>query len=207
MTPNITEGRPPFIKFESREEGRDEKQTEAKGYPVPKYVDYVLITPMGSKDVYEKQWDEWIADKKRQAQEGRYEPKWIELFEFQHKEWKAGREVPLNGTPLEGWPLLAKLQVEQIRAAGIHTVEDLASANEDALGRIGMGCRYYKDVAKKWLATAVQGFDVKRLADLEHAVKAKDEIIAGLNTRVSELAAAVSAIQQPRETLHAKKAA
>lgn len=204
MTPNITEGRPPFIKFETRESGRDEEQTKERGYPIPRLVDFVLITPMGSKDVYEKEWVEWIADKKRLAMDGRFDPKWIEQFEFQHKEWKAGREVPLNGTPLEGWPLLAKMQVEQIRAGGIHTVEDLAEANEDAIGRIGMGGRYYRDVARKWKAQAESGKDAKRLADLEQALSEKDGIISELQSKMAELETALEALQ-PRETLHARK--
>ena len=190
---SIKDGRLPYLQFEQREVGIDEKLTAEKGYPIPKISDVVLITPMGSKDIYEKEWPEWIADKKKAVHEGRYDLAWVEGFETSYRAWKAGKEAPVNGTPLESFAMLKKVQIDQIRKGGIHCIEDMAAANEDALQLVGMGARYYKTMCQNYLEDSKKGLKAKRLADAEEKIKAQDEIIQNLNDKLAELEKALKA--------------
>ncbi|WP_395443572.1 hypothetical protein [Caulobacter sp. UC70_42] len=45
--------------------------------------------------------------------------------------FKAGQEVPVEGTPLEEWPQITRSQVEELKFAHIRTVEQLASLPDD----------------------------------------------------------------------------
>lgn len=189
----VFEKRPPFVQFDQREYGVNREESEKAGRPVPNLVDFALITPAGSKDVVEKVATEWLAMIRKQAIEGNYPPDWASGFEFRYQEWKKGNEIPEIGTPIRLWPCLTKSQIEQVIRANIRTVEELAEANEQALGLMGMGSRYYKDKAIEWLKNAESSKHVERLVNLESENRELKGSLERMQEKISELESALSA--------------
>lgn len=186
--------RPPYVRFEVRAEEDRNASIEA-GHYVARDVEYALITPPGSKDCVERLAAEWLAQIKNQAHEGRYPLAWSEHFHAVYRAWKENNAIPENGTPIRGWQLLSPAQAEQVLAGNIRTVEDLASANEEALRRIGMGARDMHNKARAWLQSAQ---DSGKLAAESAALQMENEQLKG---RVAALEARLEqmAEKQPRK--------
>ena len=145
--------RPPYVRFEQRAEEDRNGSIEA-GHYVAKNINYALITSPGSKDCVEKIAEDWLAQIKNKAREGGFPPPWADHFAFAYKQWQEENTIPENGTPIKGWALLSPAMQQQVLAANIRTVEDLAVMNEDGLARVGMGARDLQNKAKAWLAEA-----------------------------------------------------
>lgn len=172
--------RPPYVRFETRAE-EDRNATIAAGHYVGRNVDYALITPQGTKDVVEKIASEWLEQLMAKAAAGEYPADWARHFEATYAQWKETNTIPEHGAPIKGWQLLSPAQQQQILAANIRTVEDLAAANEVALMRIGMGGRDLKQKAQAWLEAAQ---DKGGLAAKNAALEAE---LASLRAEVAEL--------------------
>lgn len=172
--------RPPYVAFETRAIEDRTASIEA-GHYVAHDVDYVVITPAGSKDQIERIAEEWLAQIRRQAGEGKYNPVWVQHFEAVYRQWKETNTIPENGTSIKAWPLLSPAQVATVLAANIRTVEDLATANEDAIRRLGMGGRDLKTKAVAWLDSAK---DAGKVAAENAALKLE---LDGLREQVQEL--------------------
>lgn len=172
--------RPPYVAFETRAIEDRTASIEA-GHYVAHDVDYVVITPAGSKDQIERIAEEWLAQIRRQAGEGKYNPVWVQHFEAVYRQWKETNTIPENGTSIKAWPLLSPAQVATVLAANIRTVEDLATANEDAIRRLGMGGRDLKTKAVAWLDSAK---DAGKVAAENAALKLE---LDGLREEVQEL--------------------
>jgi hypothetical protein len=73
--------------------------------------------------------------------------------------FRAGRETPLEGTPLADWPnsALTRSKVEELAYFNIRTVEHLAAVNDAQLGNIGMGARELRQAARAFLEVARTG--------------------------------------------------
>lgn len=150
------EDRPPYVRFEVRAEEDRQASIEA-GHYVGKDVDYVLVTPMGSKDCIERRVDEWFAKLQQDVSEGRCPQEWYNGFKAGYENWRAGKEAPVNGTPIADWPPISPAQFKTLQSIGVRTVEDLAAANEEVISRVGMGARALKQKAVDWLASAKSG--------------------------------------------------
>lgn len=74
----------------------------------------------------------------------------------QYKQFQAGQEVTMGGTPLEQWPILKRGHVLEMRAMGIHTVEQCAGLSDLALQKLGMNGAKIRDLAKSYLDEADQ---------------------------------------------------
>lgn len=184
--------RPAYVTFEYRTlEDRDATLNE--GHFVGKEVAYAVITPIGSKDKIERVAEEWLVQLRQQVNEGRFRQDWLDGYKSIFKEWKEGREIPENGTPILTWPAISALQQKMILDANIRTVEDLALANESALNSLGMGARALKEKARYWLETAK---DVGAVAGKFEALEAKNEQLtasnAALEKKISKLEALVN---------------
>jgi hypothetical protein len=188
------EERPPFVRFEIRAEEDRQASIEA-GHYVGRDVHYALITPMGSKDCIERKVDEWFAKLQQDVSEGRCPRDWMNAFKEYYKDWCAGNETPPNGTPISNWPPASPSQVKTLQALHVRTVEDLAGANEEVLGRIGMGGRALKQRAVDWLSTAGSiGKSSEELSALKASnadLKVRNE---QLEAQLKELAAKVDAL-------------
>lgn len=172
--------RPPYVAFETRAIEDRNASIEA-GHYVAHDVDYVVITPAGSKDQIERVADEWLAQIRKQSAEGKYNPVWVQHFEAVYRQWKETNTIPDNGTSIKAWPLLSPAQVATVLAANIRTVEDLAAANEDAIRRLGMGGRDLKARAVAWLESAK---DTGKVAAENAALRVE---IDALKAQVAEL--------------------
>lgn len=163
------EARPPYVRFERRAE-EDRAASLAAGHYVAVDVDYALITPMGSKDTIERRVLEWLPQLEQQVREERFRSSWLSAYRESYAAWKEGREIPVEGTPIMSWPALSPAQVQGVLNARVRTVEDLASANEETLQRLGMGGRALKQRAVEWLAASKDvGKIAERAAALETA--------------------------------------
>lgn len=175
-----SDDRPPYIRFEQRPM-EDRAASLEKGHYVTRAVDFVVITPVGSKDEIPKIAREWLEQCKQQAKEGRLPQPWLVKYEQAYEAWKRNEELPEDGTPIKGWQVLSPAQQQQILAANIRTVEDLARINGEAKQRIGMGAEELRVLAEKWLRTAK---DVGSVVQENTALRVEN---AALKARLAEV--------------------
>lgn len=176
--PTVQEARPPYVQFELRPV-EDRAASQAAGHYVAKDVAYAIVTPAGSRDRHEKIAEEWLENMADQVRQERLPAEWLAHYRALYKAWKEGREAPENGTSIRNWPVASPAQIETLLNLRIRTVEDLATCNEEAIARMGMGGRALKQKAIDWLAAASSnGKDVEAItalrADFE-ALKLKAE--------------------------------
>lgn len=186
------EAKPAYVVFEERLV-EDREQTIAQGKYVSKPVNFALITPQGSKDRVERIADEWLKYIEEQVHADRFPMSWYQAYKSIYADWKEGREIPENGTPILGWQAVSTRQQDLIIAANIRTVEDLANATETAIHAIGMGGRALVEKAKAWLETAN---DTGKVAEELQSLRAKAEALEtqnkNLQNKITELEAALS---------------
>jgi hypothetical protein len=146
-------GKPAYIEFSTQAKQLHTK-SEQEGRYVAVDVDMVTVRQIGSADSSIFEVDRWLAQNTREVQGGRLPREHADYYMRAYKAWKAGQEVPLEGTPIKGWAVIAPSQAEAIIRAGIRTVEDVATMNAEAMQRIGMGAVMLKHKAAAWVAQA-----------------------------------------------------
>lgn len=140
----VQKGGRPHIRFETRSQEDRGASIEA-GHKVYKDVVWVMITPPGGKDVVENHADQWITNIRDRSQVGQYDPEWVDSFAKMLKMYKDGQEMPTDGTPLRMCTtLFTPAEIQNCLGVNITSLEQLAGANEEALGRMGMGARALK---------------------------------------------------------------
>lgn len=73
-------------------------------------------------------------------------------FPIAYAAFKAGKEAPVVGTPVEQMSGIGPAMAHNLRGLNIRTIEDLASiSDENALSAIGMGARDLVNRAKAWV--------------------------------------------------------
>lgn len=117
----------------------------------------------------------------REAWEGDFRrfPRQYNAFQAQD----GGNEM--HGTPISEWPSLNRAQVEELKALKFYTVEQLATASDTQLQRIGMGGLGLRQRAQAWLAVA------KDTALVQHQtaeLSRRDNEIADLKEQIGRLA-------------------
>lgn len=109
----------------------------------------------------------------------------------QYAAFKAGQEMPVNGTPLEEWPVLSRAQALTLKSFEMRTVEDVAGMNEYAIQRVGMGARQLQQKALVYLDKAKSDAVANRAIELENRLTQsnteKDSQIARLNEQIGIL--------------------
>jgi hypothetical protein len=181
---------PPYVTFEKRPvEDRD--ATIAAGCPQYKDVDFAIIIPLGSKDKVERVATEWLAEKAEQATIGRFPAEWLRAFQEKFKSWQEGEILPETGTPIKSWSYLNPAQVQNLLSWKVYTVETLAKANQELIGRIGMGGVSLVQAAQDFVAQA---------NDSGKVVAELSKLRAENGTLLSRL----SAMEKKFETLKAK---
>lgn len=102
----------------------------------------------------------------------------------QYAAFRAGEEWAVNGTPLEQWPFLRKVNVYELKALGIFTVEQCADLSDIACQNMGMGGQAIRTAAKAYLSDA----DAMKIVSQAIAEKdAADARAAHAEKRLSEL--------------------
>lgn len=156
---------------------------------------FAVVTPAGSKDRIPRQADDWFAQLEQQVQEGRFSREWLNHYKAAYDAFKSDREPPLHGTSIRYLTVLSPAQVQLCLNFSVRTIEDLAAANEETLGRLGMGARMLKQKAIEWLESSkTVGQQVEKITalqqrntDLEELVKIQGEKITALTTQVEAL--------------------
>lgn len=186
--------RPPYVRF-GYVDVEDRAASIEKGYYSTKSIATVYITPPGSKDVIERNADEWLqqmADNAMRGYDNAYPLEWVAHFKAAYQAWKDQEELPEIGTPIKTWAVLSPEEKTAILQANVRTVEDLAIVSEDAMNLIGMGSRTLKQKAMDWLDSASQnGRIVQEMAalrvknnDLEALLKTAMETIEQLKAEL-----------------------
>jgi hypothetical protein len=148
---NDREDRPAYIRFEIVPI-EDKAASLATGHYVAKDIEYALITPPYSKDVFKIKVPQWKLNMQQDVSNGRLPEQWMHGYLKAYEMWKKGQEMPLNGTAIKGWGVISPAQQETLIRMSILTVEDLAAVNDEGLRRIGMGAGDLKNKAKGWLS-------------------------------------------------------
>lgn len=182
----------PHVRFETRSE-EDRAGSIEQGRKVYRDRDWVIITPPGGKDVVENHAEQWLANIRDRSQVGQYDPEWVDTFSKMYSLFKEGKELPEEGTPLRmSTTIFTPAEIANCLAVNIRTLEQLANANEEAMGRIGMGGRALKLRAQEAIkigegkgdALKVEALEVelaelkKRNADLMNVVQDMKEQMA-----------------------------
>lgn len=186
--------RPPYVQFEVQSV-EDRGASLQQGHYITKDVVFAIVTPAGSKDRIPRQADDWFAQLGQQVQEGRFPREWLNHYKAAYDAFKSDREPPLHGTSIRHLTVLSPAQVQLCLNFSVRTIEDLAAANEETLGRLGMGARMLKQKAIEWLESSkTVGQQVEKITalqqrntDLEELVKIQGDKIAALTTQVEAL--------------------
>lgn len=90
-----------------------------------------------------------------------------EQIEPAYKAWKDGNEIPVHGIAIAMLPSLGKQQADALRASGFKTIEDLAQANDGAIGRIPLpNARSLREEAIQFLEAQKTGAAAAEVAEL-----------------------------------------
>jgi hypothetical protein len=147
----------PYIQFETRAEEDRNASVEA-GKKIYRDVDWIIATPIGGRDVVENKAADWLAAKRDQARCGHYDPEWVSHYEKMYELFKQGKDLPEDGTPLSMCStLFSPGEIKNLLGANIRTLEALAGANEEALGRLQMMGRALKSRAQEAIAVGDKG--------------------------------------------------
>ena len=184
---------PPYITFERRAV-EDRTASLAAGHHVSKDVDFVTITRPGSSDSVEKEVAGWLAELPGHAKNNRMPQAWVTAFQDAYKRWQAGEELPEQGTPIKGWPVLGPAAQKDLIHAGIRTVEALAAMPDNELANVCMGALSFKAKARAWLESAQDKGKIaetvatqeRDLADLRKTVEAQAAEIKRLLTLIPQ---------------------
>jgi hypothetical protein len=143
----------------------DGARTKAEGRPIYKTNEYVRVTmPANPKSVIvclahekrfrDKQTNEWRS--------------YADMYPEQYRQFKAGIEEQIIGTPLSELPSLTAAKRAELRAVGIKTVEQLRELDGVGLKRLGMEGQGLKTMAASYLDRA-KGLAVDAVHAAENA--------------------------------------
>lgn len=132
---------------------------------------------------------------------------------FQQTHGSEGQQV---GTPLSQWPFLRPSQVEELRALKYYTVENVAFASDEQIGRVGMIAGIapfsFRERAKLYLETArdssvaIKQADElkKREAEIAELKKAQEAAAAKHEKEMAEMREAIAALNEQRRQVKQK---
>lgn len=195
--------KPAYVRFERV--ALDDPQASVKaGHYVARDVDFALITPAYSKDIFKTEVATWFENMKIDVLAGRLPEEWVERYKSQYAAWKRGEELPLNGTPIKGWGVISPAQQETLIRMTVLTVEDLADINDEGIRRIGMGALDLKRKALAWIAQLKdKGPLTVKMAAIEAENASLKNSVETLTEQVQALLAASNVqkvYEAPRET-------
>lgn len=181
----VMQGGKPHIRFETRTEEDRNASIEAQR-KVYKDVDWVIVTPHGSRDFMENHADQWLKNIQSRAEVGQYDMEWVQQFRKMYEMYKEGKEMPLDGTPLRMMTtLFTPAEIANMANVHVLTLEAAAAMNEETIGRLGMGSREWKHRAQEAIklqdgkggalkisALETENNDLKsRVSDLENVIR------------------------------------
>lgn len=148
-------------------------------------VDMVLIAPIGA--AYERQ-QTWhhvsklrppeVDDTTRNSQKYQdLEAKWSVIGPA-YEAWKAGNEMPEDGTPLEAWSGVTAEQAKFLKAMGIKTVEAVRDMGDRAMEACRWpNARKMPELAGRWLEGQGDAKSAATIADLQEQIAVMREML------------------------------
>ena len=132
-------------------------------------------------------------------------------IQWQHFLNKQGNDDDsISGTPLNQWPLISTTQAEELRGMKFYTVEQVASASDQQIVKIGMltGMSPYtfRDKAKSFLNLAAESADkdkrdaeIKDLQEQNAKIKAEaEEKMLKMQTQIEAMMAMMAKQAEPK---------
>ena len=110
-------------------------------------------------------------------------------FASRYEKWRAGQGNVIEGTPLSSLPRMSPTKVEEYKYFNIHTVEQLADAN-DNVGRNFMGFQEDKRSAKAFIELAKGNAPIEKMNE---ELKARDSKIEELQAQIEAITKMMSA--------------
>lgn len=191
------ENRTAWVRF-TTEAVENKAETLKQGKWVGTDVEMVHITSPYTKDEHDKKVTAWLALLDLQLMQGRIPRAHYDYYKAQYKAWKDGQEMPLNGTPIKGWPMISPAQQQVLISCRILTVEDLAGINDDGIRQIGMGA---VDMKGRAIAFLAQATDKGPLTMQMAATEARNrELEIKVNTLMAQVEGLVAAAQVMGQT-------
>lgn len=142
--------------------------SEKEGRAIYKEVDYIRIMVPGDKlSIIERPVDE--IDERR--------------FADKYAKWKAGAGNVIEGTPLSSLPKMTPAKVEEYKFFNIHTVEQLAEAN-DNVGQKFFGFQEDKRSAKAFIELAKGNAPIEKM---NAELKERDAKIEELQAQIEAI--------------------
>ena len=179
--------RAPYVRFEKGVVD-DPQASVAAGHYVGRDVDYALVTPPYTRDVFKQEAKDFFQNMKSDAAAGRIDPEWLKKWESDYAAWQKGEEIPLVGTPIKGWLMASPAQQQACIQANILTVEDLAQANDEGVVRLGLGGQQLRTLARSALAATNDiGKVVMESAAKDQKIAVLEGSVASLSNQVEEL--------------------
>lgn len=131
-------------------------ETKRQGRDVYRDVEFVqIIIPGDNNSLVDRPVKE--ADKERWP---------AQYLAYQNKQ-----TAPLEGMPIENWPMLRPHQVAEAKALGIFTIEAMANIGDDAIRKLGDWGRQAVERAKMWGDQAEAGVLVTKLIEERDQLK------------------------------------
>lgn len=101
------------------------------------------------------------------------------VVEPKYKAWKAGQDIPEDGTPLAAWAGVSPEQAAHLRHMGIKTVEGVRDMNEGAIARLPFpNARKLPQLAEDWLSSKDAAAKDAELADMRERMAIMEEMLA-----------------------------
>lgn len=105
-----------------------------------------------------------------------------------YEKFKAGEEIPVDGTPLAAWNRLSQKQADILRAHGFYTVEQIRGMTDANMEKFPIPRpRELKQQAEMFLASADQAHFSALMAEKEQTITAQGEQIEEQRLQVVEL--------------------
>jgi len=143
-----------------------EFESTQKGHAVYKDVDMIRIRTPGLNGNTIERKVKLVSDGSSPSDPDRFPAQW--------RAYQQQQEQKPDGFPIEQWPVLKKSHVLNLKAQGIHVLEQVIALPDGSLGILGLDGRRLRDMAKSYLDTS------KNQAQLSVALAERDQMRADL---------------------------
>ena len=195
---NERTGKPAYVSFRTIAK-QNMKASNEEGRYIARDVDVVTVRQIGATDSVEWEVPRWLEQNKVEVINGRLPQDHAEKYEESYRRWKLGQEMPVDGTPIKSWPVISPAQAEAVIKAGIRTVEDLSTLNDEGLRKVGMGAIDLKQKAKTWIDVSQDKGKVTQ--EMAAVIKQNDQLQKTVDTlmaKVEKLQEEMKAAKKPR---------
>lgn len=103
-----------------------------------------------------------------------------------YEAWKAGIEIPVDGTPLAAWAGVSPDQADVLRARGLKTVEALRDATDSMIAKIALpNMRALRELAGKFLEGAGRAAAAAQVQERDDKIKAMEAMMEEMVARLA----------------------